>query len=152
MTLMTRIAGYARWKALIDKHARRSGIPAALIAAIIEQESGGQPEVVSRAGAVGLMQVVPRFHPECGDPAQLTNPDHNIACGVRILMQYNRYLCGGDSNDWQSEHSIMLTVAAYNGGPGNVHNRTPEKWPPETRRYARNVMALYYQYQDAPPA
>lgn len=142
---MTGIPGYVRWKPLILKHAKATGIPPAFIAAIIEQESGGQPEVVSSAGAVGLMQIMPDFHPDCGGPDVLENPDHNIQCGCKILVRYNVYVLGEAC--WMSDESLTLTAACYNGGPGNVRGISRDQWPEETQRYATNVLSLTKQYE-----
>jgi soluble lytic murein transglycosylase-like protein len=49
-----------QWCDLIETAARNTGLPAGLIAAVIVQESGGDPAVYSSSGAVGLMQVMPR--------------------------------------------------------------------------------------------
>lgn len=49
-----------RWCSLITKFARQKDLDPDLIAALIWQESGGDPEAYSRSGAVGLMQVMPR--------------------------------------------------------------------------------------------
>jgi soluble lytic murein transglycosylase-like protein len=49
-----------QWCDLIEIAAQDTGLPASLIAAVIVQESGGDPEVYSSSGAVGLMQVMPR--------------------------------------------------------------------------------------------
>ena len=48
------------WCSLIETAADKYGMDALLIAAVMLQESGGQPEVMSGSGAVGLMQVMPR--------------------------------------------------------------------------------------------
>lgn len=49
-----------QWCALIETASRESGLPAALLAAVMLQESGGDPAAISHSGAVGLMQVMPR--------------------------------------------------------------------------------------------
>jgi soluble lytic murein transglycosylase-like protein len=49
-----------QWCSLIEDSAQKNGLPAALIAAVIFQESGGDPLAYSSSGAVGLMQVMPR--------------------------------------------------------------------------------------------
>lgn len=49
-----------QWCELITTAAQNTGLPANLIAAVILQESGGQPTILSHSGAVGLMQVMPR--------------------------------------------------------------------------------------------
>ena len=87
-----------RWCDLIELHAHRHQLPPDLLAALIWQESGGNPTAFSRSGAVGLMQVMPRdgiartF--ECANGpcfatrptiAQLKDPDFNIEYGARML-------------------------------------------------------------------
>lgn len=68
------------------------GLPPTLILAIIEQESGFRPEVVNNHGAVGLMQVVPRYHREKLETRdgikELQNPEANIRVGSQILNEY----------------------------------------------------------------
>ena len=49
-----------QWCEIITAAAQNTGLPANLIAAVILQESGGQPTILSHSGAVGLMQVMPR--------------------------------------------------------------------------------------------
>jgi hypothetical protein len=51
--------GVLRWCDLISQNARKRGLPPDLVAAVILQESGGNPNAYSRSGAVGLMQVMP---------------------------------------------------------------------------------------------
>lgn len=48
-------------------------------------ESCGNATIVNSSNAHGLMQIVPRWHPECGDPARLLDPDTNVECGCRFL-------------------------------------------------------------------
>lgn len=68
------------------------GLPPTLILAIIEQESGFRHEVVNGYGAVGLMQVVPRYHKEklatSDGNKELQNPETNIRVGSQILYEY----------------------------------------------------------------
>ena len=49
-----------QWCSLITRYAGEQGLPADLVAAVIWQESGGDAQAISRSGAVGLMQVMPR--------------------------------------------------------------------------------------------
>ena len=90
----------------------------ALVLAIIRQESGFNPEAVSSAGALGLMQLMPGTAREVAgklgvgySPASLTAaPDYNMMLGQTYLAQLlDRF-----------EGSMLLSVAGYNAGPGNV--------------------------------
>ena len=116
---------------LAETYAAKYGLPSALVKAVIQTESGGNPRAVSHAGAMGLMQLMPANVKEAGisDPF---DPEQNIAAGTAqlagLMQQY-----GGD---------VDLTLAGYNAGPGNV-----KKWggvPPfhETQNYIRKVRML----------
>ena len=88
----------ARWCALIQGAARESGLSGSLIAALMLEESGGDPLAVSKDGAVGLLQVMPRdgvaSNFNCpGGPcfahrpttAELQDPVTNVRYGARYL-------------------------------------------------------------------
>lgn len=87
-----------RWCSLIQKYADQSELETNLIAAVMLQESGGNPDAYSRSGAVGLLQVMPRdgiaasfqcVNGPCfaSRPTidELKDPETNIAYGVRML-------------------------------------------------------------------
>jgi len=87
-----------QWCSGIDANARETGLPANLIAAVVLQESGGDPGAYSSSGAVGLMQVMPRdglaadfvcINGPCfaSRPtiAELQDPEFNLAYGSRML-------------------------------------------------------------------
>ena len=87
-----------RWCDLIQKYAHEHGLEPNLIAAVMLQESGGNPDAYSRSGAVGLMQVMPRdglaasfqcVNGPCfaSRPSmdELFEPEFNISYGVRML-------------------------------------------------------------------
>jgi len=89
-----------QWCELIEASAQETSLPAALIAAVILQESGGDPSAVSSSGAVGLMQVMPRdglaadFMCTNGPcfasrptMAELEDPAFNIAYGSQMLAE-----------------------------------------------------------------
>jgi soluble lytic murein transglycosylase-like protein len=86
------------WCGQIEAASKKYGVPAKLIAAVMLQESGGQPEVISASGAVGLMQVMPSdgiaasFMCANGPcfasrptTEQLLDPKFNIDYGVKML-------------------------------------------------------------------
>ena len=94
-----------QWCLLITEHASRHGLEPNLIAALVLQESGGNPDAYSKSGAVGLMQVMPRdglaaeFMCSNGpcfanrpSMAELYDPVFNIEYGTRFLAGLvNRY-------------------------------------------------------------
>ena len=87
-----------RWCEMITRHAQSNELPPDLIAALIWQESGGNPSAYSHSGAVGLMQVMPRDGIAANFVCQngpcfasrptiqeLEDPEYNIAYGTRML-------------------------------------------------------------------
>jgi len=123
-----------RFWPLVDAAARRHGLNQALIDAVITAESGYNPDALSTAGAIGLMQLMPETARAFGvdDP---TDPAQNIEGATRYLRQLmDRYL------------NLELALAAYNAGETAVarfDNRIPPY--PETRHYVRKVMRLFHQ-------
>jgi len=129
-------ARYNRYNGLIDEAAQLYQLPESFIRAVMRVESDFNPNVVSRAGAMGLMQLMPNTARSMGvsDPF---DERQNILGGSRYL----RILANRFKGD------LVLTVAAYNAGEGAV-----EKYdgiPPykETQRYVRRVLKHYYAYR-----
>lgn len=137
-------------QAAIGEHARAQHLDPYLVAALINVESGFHPGAVSRAGAVGLMQVLPDTAAQVAREAgmrepvtaeTLKRPDTNLRVGTRHLR---------DLMDRYSATDVAL--AAYNAGPIAV-----ERWLreaagtgrrfrevvdfPETRHYIEEVLA-----------
>lgn len=86
------------WCVLIESIANQYGVDALLVASVMLQESGGQPEVMSTSGAVGLMQIMPRDGIAAGFQCingpcftnrptieELKDPAFNVDFGVRML-------------------------------------------------------------------
>lgn len=125
-----------QWRALFDplvaEAAERHGVRADLIHAIIEVESAYQPDAVSRAGAVGLMQLMPETALRYG-VEDSTDPAQNIAGGTAYLR---------DLRD-QFNGDLRLVLAAYNAGEEAVE-RFGNRVPPyaETRSYVARVIEL----------
>jgi soluble lytic murein transglycosylase-like protein len=120
----------ANVETLIDKYAAQNGLPPTLVRAVIKTESDGNPRCVSKAGAMGLMQLMPANVQEAGisDPF---DPEQNIAAGTKqlasLMSQYH-----GD---------LDLALAGYNAGPGNVHKYGGVPPFTETQNYIRRVRA-----------
>ncbi len=101
------------------------------IKAVIQAESGGDPEAISSAGAQGLMQLMPGTANELG-VINPFDPEENIMAGTRYLRQLlDRY-----------RGNKKLALAAYNWGMGNLEKR-PESIPEETKRYINKVEKYY---------
>lgn len=127
---------FRRYDSIIRGAAARYQLPESLVRAVIHTESNYYPHAVSRVGAMGLMQLMPRTARSLG-VNDAFDPSQNIYGGARYLrLLANRY--GGD---------MVLVLAAYNAGAGNV-----EKYdgvPPfeETRAYVRSVLRRFYAYE-----
>ena len=114
---------------LIKETAERDGLTPDLLRAVIHKESAFNPCAVSRAGAAGLMQLMPstiqQFKVE--DPF---DPKENVAAGSKLLKQLlTRY--GGD---------LSLALGAYNAGPGRVDAAKGIPMIPETIDYVSSIL------------
>jgi hypothetical protein len=126
-----------KWCDLITTYAQKQNLPPDLVAAMIWQESGGNPEAYSRSGAVGLMQIMPRdglsasFQCSSGPcfanrptMEQLKDPQFNLQYGTRML-----------ANLIQKHKATREALRAY--GPMGVGYS-----------YADKVLDIYKQYGD----
>ena len=102
---------------LVSAASAEFDVPVAMILAVIRTESNFQSKAISRAGAVGLMQLMPSTFEWLTDDilreylgiGMLYDPETNIKYGTYYLSRlYNRF------GDWDT------AIAAYNGGEGNV--------------------------------
>jgi soluble lytic murein transglycosylase-like protein len=109
----------------------RYGIPVSLLKAVARSESSFRSDAVSRAGAVGVMQLMPATAAGLGVTDPL-DPEQNIMGGAKYLRQQLDAFDG----------DTRLALAAYNAGPGNV--RKYGGVPPfeETQNYVRKVLSL----------
>lgn len=121
----------ASYEPLISKASAQYHLRPSLLRAVMQVESGGNPDIVSPRGAQGLMQLLPSTAAGLGvnDPF---NPEQNLMAGARYLRQHlDRY--NGDER---------LALAAYNAGPGAVKRYGGVPPFPETQRYVNNVLSL----------
>jgi soluble lytic murein transglycosylase-like protein len=118
---------------LIDREARRTGLPPSLVAAVIAQESHFDPRARNAStGAAGLMQLAPATARALGvrDPM---SPKASVAAGCRYLRSLL---------DRFHDH-LALALAAYNAGPSLVAQLGHIPPYPETRRYVADVISRY---------
>ena len=119
---------------MINKVARENGIDERLIQALIKQESGFNPKAKSKAGAMGLMQLMPATAKAMGvkDPY---NPTQNVEGGVKYFKSLmNKY-----------NGNIILSLAAYNAGSGAVDKYDGVPPYKETQNYVKSILANYLQ-------
>jgi transglycosylase-like protein with SLT domain len=123
----------ARLEELVQSTAARHGVDANLVRAVIETESGGNPNAVSRKGAVGLMQLMPTTALELG-VKNMYSAEQNLEAGVRYLHTLiNRY--SGD---------LDRALAAYNAGAGAVDRAGGVPHYRETVDYVKKVTNNYF--------
>jgi soluble lytic murein transglycosylase-like protein len=122
---------------IIYNEAKKNDLPPELVAAVVHTESKFVPTARSHAGAMGLMQLVPKTGRWMG-AKNLMNPAENIQAGAKYL----RYLTDRFGGDQQK------AVAAYNAGEGNV--RRFNGVPPfrETRNYVSRVRTFQNELGD----
>ena len=148
-TRLIRVAFPFPYRELVRREAEEWDLDPIAMAAIIRQESAFKADIVSHAGAVGLMQVMPptgaqlaRAHgPDGFRPANLTAPEVNLHLGAAFFVEMSARYAG----------NLPLVLSAYNAGPTRATRwrRYPEVSDPlrfteripivETRGYVKNV-------------
>jgi soluble lytic murein transglycosylase-like protein len=129
-------AQHRNWRTTVSRAAKKYLLEPALLNAVISVESSFDPDALSPAGAMGLMQLMPetaeRFAVE--DPY---NPVANINAGARYLrILLDRF------------DTIELALAAYNAGENAVLNYGRRIPPyPETQNYVTRVLSYYAYFQ-----
>ena len=127
----------ARYDKLVEKVSTTYGVESALIHAVISVESGYDAKAVSKKGAAGLMQLMPKTAKRY-DVADVMDPAQNLDGGTRylrdLLTMFNR--------------NVGLALAAYNAGESAVV-KYRNQIPPfrETVRYVPRVLDFYQRYQ-----
>lgn len=131
----------AAYRATIEQAAASChGVPAAVLAAQLQQESGWRPDAVSPVGAVGLAQFMPGTWTTYGvdgngdgrtdprDPIDAIWSAAHYDCALRSIVR----VVPGDA--------VALTLAAYNAGPYAVLSHVGVPPFRETRGYVRNIL------------
>ncbi len=123
------------YEPMINELSAKYAVDAALIKAVIKAETDFNPNAISRKGAAGIMQLMPRTAARL-KVYNLFNAEENMEGGVKYL----KYLLNMFNNN------LTFTIAAYNAGENAV--KKYQSIPPyaETQNYVRKVLAYYKAY------
>lgn len=139
---------------IFEQKGQKYNLDPALLRAVAKQESGGDPNITSYAGAGGLMQLMPATGAEMGVTNRF-DPNQSVDGGAKYLSkQMKKY---GDTK---------LALAAYNAGPGNIDeairkagtrdpdavlamlpNVTSASNAAQTQQYVRNITGFHQEYK-----
>jgi hypothetical protein len=125
----------SRWDAVITEASQRFHVPKAWIRAVMAHESGGRTmlgedkPIISRAGAVGLMQVLPATYDQMAEQHRLGGNPFDARDNIMAGTAYLRWL--------HQRYGFPKMFAAYNAGPGRVEHGG--RLPAETRAYVGGI-------------
>lgn len=142
---------------LIREAARRNGVDAALVAAVIYAESGFREGAVSGRGAVGLMQLLPSTAEEIAartggarfEVDDLRDPRVNIRYGTYYLRCLLDRYDGSSVEALAAYHAGVRRVDAWAGRTGGEGLAATDIPFPDTRAYVREVLSLTKLYRRA---
>lgn len=118
-----------QYQQFINEAAQKYGLDPNMLMAMMAQESGGNPNAVSSAGAQGLMQLMPGTARDMGVTNPM-NPQQNINGGAQYISQMLQQFGG----------NIPQALGAYNWGPGNMQRKGMGQAPQETQNYIDSIM------------
>ena len=119
----------------IQKFSREFKVDSKLVKAVVRNESCFDKMAVSRAGAQGLMQLMPPTAKALG-VHDAFNAEQNLRGGIQYLSELiDRY-----------NNNLALALAAYNAGPGTVEKFDGVPPYAETEKYVKRVMDSYRDY------
>jgi membrane-bound lytic murein transglycosylase MltF len=162
------IAKFTSLVPIFRKVGERYGLDYLMLAAQGYQESGLDQSKRSPRGAVGVMQLLPSTARE--KPIGISGVEHDAEANILAAAQYIRYLRDNCVNDpaLDERNRILMTLAAYNAGPGNLHafralaknmGLNPDLWfgnvehaaankvGVETVQYVGNIYKYYLAYR-----
>lgn len=141
---------------LVARASTEAGVPAALLFAVMREESAFDPDALSKAGAIGLLQLMPGTARKLAGPlridaseSKLHDPETNLRLGARFLAQLRAHFADDPA----------LAIPGYNAGRG-----APDAWTknepsldfdlfvesipyPETKAYTKRVISSLCAYE-----
>lgn len=138
-----------RWRKEIEAAAHEHEVSADLLALMMLVESRGDPNALSRAGALGLMQIMPSTARHIAsnrgmkdfNPRVLVDPAINLDFAAWYMQRMLRYF---EPKSRDADETMMLAISAYNAGPGTVNAFIRgSRLPPQTRSYRKTFSALW---------
>ncbi len=117
---------------LISKYSDKNGLDEDFVKAVINQESGFNPNATSKCGAMGLMQLMPSTAEGLG-VKNAYDAEQNIEGGTKYLK--------GLMDRFNNDKSLAL--AAYNAGPNAVKKYGGIPPYAETQNYVKNILSKY---------
>ena len=118
--------------AMIDEASEKYGVDSKLVKALVQQESGFNPNAKSKVGALGLMQLMPSTAKGLGVKDAM-DPKQNIEGGVKYLRSMLDRFHG----------NTILALAAYNAGPNAVSKYDGVPPYKETQNYVKSILKNY---------
>lgn len=135
---MTPVQLLGRWDGIITEASQRFHVPKTWIVAVMRQESGGRTmlgegvPIVSRAGAIGLMQMLPGTYVEMAAQYRLGDNPYEPRDNIMAGAAYLRWL--------HHKYGYPAMFAAYNAGPGRLEDHLKgASLPAETRAYIGGI-------------
>ncbi|MDC7280448.1 MULTISPECIES: lytic transglycosylase domain-containing protein [Pseudobutyrivibrio] len=138
-TVADSISSATSYKDIFIEASRKYGVSYDLLTAMAQQESGFDPDAVSRSGAMGIMQIMPETARELG----LEHPFdayENIMAGAKYIAQKLQEFGG----------SVEKALAAYNAGSSVVKQYGGVPPYGETQSYVKNIKAIMKRGADVP--
>ena len=149
------------YTAHLQKHTTNYEIDPLFVAAMIREESRYNADIVSRSGAVGLMQIMPATGRELAGRLKIPRFSTKILYNPDINIQMGSWYMKSLMNQFNNNHALV--AGAYNGGPGRMRRWIEAKkipdldefvediWIDETRRHIKKVIDSYIIYQELYP-
>ena len=142
---------------LLQKHTTQYEIDPLFVAAMIREESRYNADIVSYAGAIGLMQIMPANGPEFSRRLKISRFNTKMLYDPDINIQMGSWYMKSLMDQFDNNHALV--AGAYNGGPGRMRRWIAAKQIPDldefiedigidqTRRHIKKVMDSYIIYQ-----
>lgn len=124
-----------KYMGLIQQYSEQYNLEVLLVKAVVRTESCFDRRAISRAGAQGLMQLMPRTAQGLG-VLDSFNARLNIEAGTRYLSQLKK----------QFNNNMTLALAAYNAGPHNVKKYGGIPPFKETQNYVKRIAKFHNEY------